>query len=261
HIEYCHQVLWPDLDVQYVSVTEQWAQMAIAGPNARKVLAKVIKQDLSDEAFPYLGAQPVTVNGNIEGRLFRISFSGELAFELSVPADYGDAVVRSLMHAGREFGIQPYGTEALSVMRIEKGHVAGGELNGTSTVYDMGMGRMMSTKKDYIGRMMASREAFHVPDRPHFVGLKPVDTSLQLKAGGHLLTQGDTPSMKNDQGYITAVAYSPMLEHWIGLAYLKRGRERLGETVQIWDGLRDLYMRAEVCDPVFYDREHAKLHG
>ncbi|MGI9464191.1 MAG: sarcosine oxidase subunit alpha, partial [Aestuariivirgaceae bacterium] len=188
HIEYCHQVLWPELDVQYVSVTEQWAQMAVAGPNARKTLQKVILEDLSDEAFPYLGAQPVTVSGGIEGRLFRISFSGELAYELSVPADFGDAVVRSLMHAGREFGIQPYGTEALSVMRIEKGHVAGGELNGTSTAYDMGLGRMMSTKKDYIGRVLATREGLHQPDRPHFIGLKPVDKTLQLKAGGHLLT-------------------------------------------------------------------------
>ncbi|HUF44322.1 MAG TPA: sarcosine oxidase subunit alpha, partial [Aestuariivirgaceae bacterium] len=113
HIEFCHQVLWPELDVQYASVTEQWAQMAVAGPMARATLAKIIAEDISDAAFPYLAARPVTVLGN-KGRLFRISFSGELAYELSVPADYGDSIVRSIMHAGAEFGIAPYGTEALS---------------------------------------------------------------------------------------------------------------------------------------------------
>ena len=261
HMEYCHQALWPELDVQYVSVTEQWAQMAVAGPNSRATLQKIIAEDLSNEAFPFMGAQIVTVAGGIKGRLFRISFSGELAFELSVPADYGDAVIRSIMHAGAEFGIQPYGTEALSVMRIEKGHVAGGELNGTSTVYDMGMGRMMSTKKDYIGRMMAQREAMHIPDRPNFVGLRPLDKKLQIKAGSHLLKHGETPSIANDQGYVTAVAHSPMVGQWIALGYLNGGRDRYGETVQVWDGLRGMHMLAEVCDPIFYDKEHVKLHG
>ena len=131
HIEFCHQALWPDLDVQYTSVTEQWAQIAVAGPHARRTLQKIVAEDLSDEEFPYLAAKPVTVSGGFEGRLFRISFSGELAYEISVPADFGDATIRMLMHAGQEFGIMPYGTEALSVMRIEKGHVAGGEMNGT----------------------------------------------------------------------------------------------------------------------------------
>ncbi|MFW6077864.1 MAG: sarcosine oxidase subunit alpha family protein, partial [Hyphomicrobiales bacterium] len=117
HIEFCHQVLWPDLDVQYASVTEQWAQVAVAGPMARATLAKIIAEDISDDACPFLAARPVTVLGQVKARLFRISFSGELAYELSVPADYGEAVVRSIMHAGAEFGIAPYGVEALSVMR------------------------------------------------------------------------------------------------------------------------------------------------
>jgi heterotetrameric sarcosine oxidase alpha subunit len=261
HMEFCHQVLWPELDVQYVSVTEQWAQMAVAGPQSRATLQKIVAEDLSDEAFPYLGAQEVTVLGQIRGRLFRISFSGELAYELSVPADFGDAVVRALMDAGQEFGIEPYGTEALSVMRIEKGHVAGGELNGTTTAYDLGLGRMMSTKKDYIGRMMATREAFHREDREQFVGLRPVDRKARIRAGAHLLTMGDEPSMANDRGYVTSVAYSPMLEQWVGLGLLKRGRERIGEVVRVWDGLRNEYLDAEVSDPVFYDKEHAKLHA
>jgi sarcosine oxidase subunit alpha len=260
-MEFCHQVLWPELDVQYASVTEQWAQVAVAGPKARATLAKIISEDVSDEAFPYLAARPVTVLGAIAARLFRISFSGELAYELSVPADHGEAVVRSIMQAGAEFGIAPYGTEALSVMRIEKGHVAGSELNGTTTASDLGLGRMMSTKKDYIGRVMAGREAFLRPDRAQFVGLRPLDTSDRIRAGSHLLTRGAEPSMHNDQGYVTSVAFSPMLGQWIGLALLKGGRARHGETVLVWNGLSNVHMLAEVVDPCFYDKEHKKLHG
>jgi methylglutamate dehydrogenase subunit C len=261
HMEFCHQALWPELDVQYVSVTEQWAQVAVAGPMARATLAKIISEDISDAAFGYLAARPVTVPGGIRGRLFRISFSGELAYELSVPADYGEAVVRSIMHAGREFGIAPYGIEALSVMRIEKGHVAGSELTGTTTAYDLGLGRMMSKTKDYIGRVMAGREALQRPDREQFVGLRPLDRSDRIRAGSHLLSKGAAPTLENDQGYVTAVAYSPMVGQWIGLALLKGGHQRHGETVLVWNGLSNIHMLAEVVDPCFYDKEHMKLHG
>jgi heterotetrameric sarcosine oxidase alpha subunit len=262
HMEFCHQALWPELDVQYVSVTEQWAQMAVAGPKARATLQKIVDDiALNDETFPYLGAREISVLGGIPSRLFRISFSGEHAYELSVPADYGNMIARALMKAGEEFGITPYGVEALSVMRIEKGHVAGGELNGTTTAADLGLGRMMSTKKDYIGRMMAGREGLMRKDREQVVGIRPVDKSDRLRAGSHLLTRGTAPSLENDQGYVTSVAYSPMLEMWLGLALLKRGRERHGEIVNVFDGLRNIHMSGEICDPVHYDRENRKLHA
>jgi sarcosine oxidase subunit alpha len=193
--------------------------------------------------------------------LFRISFSGEHAYELSVPADHGNMAARALMHAGAEFGITPYGIEALSVMRIEKGHVAGSELNGTTTAADLGLGRMMSTRKDYIGRMMAQREGLMRPDREVVVGVRPVNRTDLLKAGVHILTKGDAPSMENDQGYVTSVAYSPMLDMWIGLALCKSGRERHGEVVQLFDGLRGLHIEAELCDPVHYDKENRKLYA
>ncbi len=231
HIEFCHQALWPELDVQYVSVTEQWAQMAVAGPKARPTLQKIIDGvELNDDNFPYLAAREISVLGGLTARLFRISFSGEHAYELSVPADYGNAVARALMRAGEEYGITPYGVEALSVMRIEKGHVAGGELNGTTTAADLGLGRMMSAKKDYIGRMMAGREGLTHRDREVVVGIRPVDKHHRLLAGSHLLSAGNRPSMANDQGYVTSVAFSPMLEQWIGLALVKRGRERHGRN-------------------------------
>jgi len=261
HIEFCHQALWPELDVQYVSVTDQWAQIAVAGPNARRVLERVIAEDLADAAFPYLGAQAVTVAGGIPARLFRISFSGELAYELSVPADHGNHVARLLMSEGSGFGIVPYGVEALSIMRIEKGHVAGGELNGTTTPEDLGLGRMVSRNKDFIGRMMGEREALKAGNRDVLVGVKPVEPDHQLRAGAHLLTRGAVASLDNDQGYVTSVAWSPMLRQWIGLALLKRGRERHGEIVQVYDDLRNSRMLVEVTHPCFYDRENLKLHG
>jgi sarcosine oxidase subunit alpha len=262
HMEFCHQALWPELDVQYVSVTEQWAQMAVAGPKARPTLQKIVDDvTLSDETFPYLAAKEVSILGGITARLFRISFSGEHAYELSVPADYGNLVARAIMQAGEEFGITPYGIEALSVMRVEKGHVAGGELNGTTTAADLGLGRMMSTKKDYIGRMMAGREGMVAKDREAVVGIRPVDKADRIRAGSHLLTKDDGPSLAGSQGYITSVAYSPMLGYWLGMALLRSGRERHGEIVKVFDGLRNIHMYAEICDPMHYDKENKKLHA
>ena len=263
HLEFCHQVLWPELDVRMVSVSEQWAQVAIAGPKARETLRGVVdaEYDLSNEALPYLAARPVTVGGGIPARLFRISFSGELAYELAVPADYGDAMVRALMQAGAPFGITPYGTEALGVMRIEKGHVAGNELNGQTTARDLGLGRMMSTKKDFIGRLMAGRQALVEQDRPAFVGFKPVEPGQRLRAGAHFIGIGKPGAMEHDEGYMTSVAYSPHLDHWMGLGLIRGGAARIGERVRAYDPVRNGDIVVEICSPVFVDPEGARLHG
>jgi glycine cleavage system aminomethyltransferase T len=184
HLAFCHQVLWPELDVQMVSVTEQWAQYAVAGPRSRELLQRLLGDaaDLSNEAFPYLACAEFRL-GQIPARLFRISFSGELGYEIAVPAGYGGALARRLADTGRDFGATPYGTEALSVMRIEKGHLAGNELNGQTVARDLGLGRMMSTKKDFVGRWMAARPALVDPQRPSLVGLKPVQPGDRLRAG------------------------------------------------------------------------------
>ena len=263
HLEFCRQVLWPDLDVAMVSVSEQWAQASIAGPKARAVLQGVVdpQHDLSNEAFPYLAARAVTVGGGLPARLFRISFSGELAYELAVPADHGDAMMRALMAAGEPDGITPYGTEALGVMRIEKGHVAGNELNGQTTARDLGLGKMMSSKKDYIGRLMAKREALVEAERPVFVGFRPVNRSERLRAGAHFIGIGKTATMENDEGYMTSVAYSPHLKHWMGLGLLKNGQARIGERVRAVDPVRNGDIEVEICNPVFLDPEGARLHG
>ncbi len=168
HLEFCLQVLWPDLDVALTSVSEQWAQIAIAGPRAREVLARVVDAgvDVSNDGLPFMGAVEARVMDGVRARLFRLSFSGELGYEIAVPARHGEALTEALMAAGAEFGITPYGTEALGVMRIEKGHVSGNELSGQTTARDLGFGRMASTKKDYIGRVMAGRPGLTDPDRP-----------------------------------------------------------------------------------------------
>jgi glycine cleavage system aminomethyltransferase T len=233
HMQFCHQVLWPKLDVQLTTATDQWAQFSIAGPRARDTLAALVDApfDIGNEAFSHLSAAELTICGGTAARLYRISFSGELAYELGVPARYGDALARAVMQAGAAFGIAPYGTEALSVMRIEKGHVAGNEIDGRTTARDLGFERMMSTKKDHIGRVMAGRPGLIEPNRPRFVGFRPVDSRQRLRAGAHLVTRHAAISSENDQGVVTSVAFSPACGHWIGLGFLARGPERVGERI------------------------------
>ncbi|HVX99459.1 MAG TPA: sarcosine oxidase subunit alpha family protein [Pseudorhodoplanes sp.] len=261
HLEFCHQALWPSLDVQMASVSEQWAQFSVAGPRARDTLRKVVdrQHDLSNEAFPFLAARAITVGGGITARLFRISFSGELAYELAVPASFGDAAARAIMRAGEEFGIAPYGTEAIGVMRIEKGHVAGNELNGQTTAYDLGLERMVSAKKDFIGRVMAARPALRDPERPRFVGFRPLDRRQRLTAGAHFIPIGAAATADNDEGYMTSVAVSPTLGHSIGLGLLRRGPERIGERVRAVDPVRGRDIEVEICSPVFVDPQEEKL--
>src|SRR4029077_2697687 len=262
HLEFCHQVLWPELDVQMVSVSEQWAQFSIAGPRSRDVLRKLVdeKFDLGDKPFPYLAAKEITIAGGLAARVFLLSFSGEMAYELAIPARYGDAAIRAIMAAGEEFSITPYGTEALGTMRIEKGHVAGNEINGQLTARDLGLGRMMSAKKDYVGRVMAQRPALLDPGRPALVGFRPLDRRARLRAGAHFLPVGAAASADNDEGYMTSVAFSPMIGSWIGLGVLTRGPERIGQRVRAYDPVRNGDVEVEICHPVFFDPEAARLH-
>ncbi|HEX4199607.1 MAG TPA: sarcosine oxidase subunit alpha family protein [Caulobacteraceae bacterium] len=261
HIDYARQVLWPDLDVQATSVTEQWATYSIAGPQSRSLLQRALPElDLSDAALPFMGVVEFRWRGE-RARLFRISFSGEMAFELSVPAALGDGLVRMLFDAGRAFDAAPYGAEALGVMRIEKGHPGGGELNGRTTAADLGMGRMMSRKKDFIGRVLAQRPGLIDPDRPALVGLKPVEPGARLRAGAHLVDLADRPTAESDQGYVTSAAWSPTLGHSIALALLRRGPRRHGDRVCVHDPVRGADVEAEVCAPVFVDPEGERLRG
>jgi sarcosine oxidase subunit alpha len=228
HLEFCRQCLWPDLDVQLISTTEAWAQFSVAGPNARRLLQNVVDQDISDAAFPYMAAGRITVCGGLRARLFRISFSGELAYEIAVPTRYGDGLLREMLARGAAYDPVVYGTEALGVMRIEKGHVAGGELNGQSTALNMGLGKMVSKKKDAIGMVLSQREGLTDDNGYRLVGVRPVDPKDKLVAGSHFLAVGAEAVAANDAGWLTSKVYSPHIGSDIALGYLKGGDRRIG---------------------------------
>jgi len=261
HMEFVRQCLYPDLDVQLISTTEAWAQYAIAGPNSRKVLEKIVDSDISNEAFPFMACANVTVCGGLRARLFRISFSGELAYELAVPTAYGDAMMRRIMAAGAEFDITPYGTEALGVMRIEKGHAAGNELNGTTTAANLGLGRMVSTAKDSIGAVLSRREGLNGADDLRQVGIIPVDRSKPVPAGAHLMKAEGPVDAAHDQGYVTSSCYSPNLGHAIALAFLKDGANRLGERMRLVSPVTGVNVDVEIVSTHFFDPEGERLRA
>ena len=263
NMEFARQCLWPGLDVHLISVTEQWAQFAVAGPNSRRLLRKIVdpEHDISNEAFPFMACGEIGVCGGTPARLFRISFSGELAYEIAVPARYGEALMDTLMAAGEEFDAVAYGTEALGVMRIEKGHAAGNELNGQTTARMLGLERMVSRKKDCIGNVLSERPGMNRGDGLEMMGFKPLDPGEELAAGAHFLAPGAAAEMANDEGWMTSVAYSPTLETSIGLGFIRRGHARVGEAVRAWDAVRGADIRVEIVSPHFYDQEGARLRG
>ncbi|KGK78108.1 sarcosine oxidase subunit alpha [Thalassobacter stenotrophicus] len=260
HMEFVRQCLFPDLDVQLISTTEAWAQFSVAGPKARDLLQKVVdpEHDISNEAFPYMACGEITVGG-VRGRLFRISFSGELAYEIAVPTRYGDALIRRMVAAGEEFDAVVYGTEALGVMRIEKGHAAGNELNGTTTALNLGMARMVNKKKDSIGSTLSERPGLNEDDALKLVGLRPVDPTNPVPAGAHLMTKGTPVDAAHDQGYVTSACYSPNLGHHIAIGYLKSGDARMGEVIRLVSPLTGVDHDVEVVSAHFIDPEGERL--
>jgi sarcosine oxidase subunit alpha len=263
HLEFVRQCLYPDLDVQLISTTEAWAQYAVAGPNSRALLQKIVDPefDISNDAFPFMGCGNITVCGGLRARLFRISFSGELAFEIAVPSRYGDALMRRLMDEGKEFNVTPYGTEALGVMRIEKGHAAGNELNGTTSALNLGMGRMVSKKKDSIGSTLSERAGMNEDDALMQVGIQPLDPADKITAGGHLMAADGPVDAAHDQGYVTSAAFSPTLSSMIGLGMLKDGGNRQGEKMRLVSPLTDLTVDVEIVSAHFVDPEGERVRA
>jgi len=253
HMEFCHQVYWPQFDVQFCSVTEAWAAMAVAGPMAREVLMRVVARiDLSNAAFPPLAVADGAV-GDVRVRVFRISFSGELAYEIYVPACNGAEIWEAIMTAGQETNITAYGTEAMTILRTEKGHIAGPEIDGRTTADDLGLGRLMSQNKDYIGRWLARREALTGEGREQLVGLKPIRLRDEFRMGAHLVVGPGETGPGASHGHVTTSGYSPTCGHFIGLGLLKNGRSRLGERIYAVSPLHGEQVEVEVTDPVFVD--------
>lgn len=259
NMEFARQCLWPELNVSLISTTDAWAQIAVAGPNSRTLLSRVVDGfDLSNEVFPFMACAELTVCGGLRARLFRISFSGELAYEIAVPARYGNALLERLAQVGADLGATPYGTEALGVMRIEKGHAAGSELNGQTTAQMLSLGRMVSEKKDSIGAVMSRREGL-AQDKRRLVGFSPIDKSEAIVAGSHLFTQGETRNTTTDQGWITSAAYSPHVGSSIAIGFLEEGDARMGEVVIAANPLEGREVRVEVVSPHFVDPEGGRL--
>ena len=259
HLEYLLQVVWPELDVQVVSVTEEWTAMALAGPDSRKVLARVVEGlDICNEALPYMAVGQGKVAG-VPARIYRISFSGELGYEINVPADHGLAVWQALLAAGEDLAMVPYGTEAMGVLRIEKGHVVGGEINGRTTADDLGFGRMLSTRKDFIGKRALNRPGLQAADRKQLVGLVPADGATPIPRGGQLVVDPEHALPNPMEGEVTSQCYSPTLEKPIGLGLLRRGRARLGETLHACSPVTNESVPVTVTSPVFVDPEGERL--
>lgn len=260
HLEFVLQVLRPDLDASVISVTEQWAQFAVAGPKARALLNTVLDQELTDEAWPFMGCGAVGVSG-VQGRLFRISFSGEHAYEVAVPSRYGESLFRILTAQAEVMGGGPYGMEALNVLRIEKGFITHAEIHGRTTAFDIGMGRMVSAKKDCIGKAAAARPGLNGETRQQLVGLRAKGPDDALTAGAHLFEAGAAATRLNSQGYVTSVCYSPTLDTYLALGFLANGAARHGEVIKLRDHLRDVTQEVTVCDPVFFDPTGGRARG
>lgn len=254
HLDFVHQAFCKGWDLRFISVTESWAQFAVAGPMARDLLAGYLGQPVE---LPFMGVQPLQI-GNVQGRLFRISFSGEEGYEIAVPTRYGEALFRDLLARAETMGGGAYGMEALNVLRIEKGFITHAEIHGRVTAFDIGMEKMISAKKDCIGKASAMRPGLVGPEREQLVGLKAAGP---ITAGAHLFRPGDKVERLNDQGYVTSVCYSPTMDAWLGMAFVVNGRTRHGQNLRLVDHLRGIDLICEICDPVFHDPEGGKLRA
>ncbi|WP_377848544.1 sarcosine oxidase subunit alpha family protein [Bosea sp. UC22_33] len=258
HMEFHAQTVWPELDVQFCSVTDQWAQIAVAGPKSRETLAAVVEGlDIANEAFPFMGVGEGKIAG-VSARLFRISFSGELAYEIAVPSGQAETVWEAILAAGKPFGIVPYGLEAMSLMRVEKGHAAGPELNGQTTAADLGMGRMMKKSGDVIGRVLAGRRGLADPGRPRLVGLRPIDASKRLRGGAHIVRE---PGSGTSMGWVSSVTQS--IEHncWIGLALVENGEALKSQRLFAVSPLHDESVEVTITSPHHVDPENARVRA
>lgn len=261
HLEYYLAVVWPELKVQVTSVTEQWAGIAVAGPRSRDLLQRAMTGiDLSNGALAFMGVGDGKLAG-IPARVFRISFSGELAYEVNVPAGFGIDAWEALMAAGRPLDIVPYGLEAMGVMRIEKGHVVGAELDGRTTPSDLNMDRLVSRKKDFIGRQLLRRPGLTDPQRPRLVGLVPLDGRSRIRAGAQLVAEPAAPPPVPMLGHVTSACFSPTLNHPIALALVRGGLESKGQVLHAAFPLRNENVAVRVVEPVFVDPEGRRLHG
>ena len=216
--------------------------------------------DASNAALPFMACVSGRF-GPATARVFRISFSGDLAFEIYVPAGHGERLWRALAEAGRPFGITPYGVDAINALRIEKGHVTGAELNGRTTADDLGLGRMLKNDRDFIGKRSLSRPGLRDPQRWQLVGVAPADQKSVLPPGGKIVENPGRPAPNPCLGELTSTTWSPILDMPVGLALVSGGRARHGERLFAVSPLMEQSVQVEIRSPVFFDPEGERLRG
>jgi sarcosine oxidase subunit alpha len=255
------QTEWSDLDVWLTSTTEQWAVIAVQGPHARKVLESLVQDvDISAAAMPHMSVARGRIFG-LPMLLFRVSFTGELGFEVNVAADYGLAVWEAIHEAGQAHGMTEYGTEAMHVLRAEKGYIiVGQDTDGTATPDDAGLSWAVGkNKEDFVGKRSLMRSAMSSPQRKQLVGLATVDPKIVLEEGAQIAAEPGLKPPFKPIGHVTSAYHSPFLERSIALAMVSGGRARQGQTVYVSMAAGDIPV--QVTSPVFYDTQGSRLHA
>jgi sarcosine oxidase subunit alpha len=255
------QTEWPGLEVYLTPITEQYAVIAVQGPKAREMLAPLVDGiDLGKEAFPHMSVRTGAICG-VPCRLFRVSFTGELGYEVNVPSDYGQPVWEALLEHGRAFGIAPYGTEAMHVLRAEKGFiVVGQETDGTTTPNDVGLaGLIAKSKPDFVGCRSLRRPDLVAPGRKQLVGIMPLAAREVLEEGAQIVGNPSQQVPMRMLGHVTSSYWSATCGHSIALALVAAGRSLIGRKV--YATTPGGFAEARICAPIFYDRTGARVHA
>ncbi len=261
HLEYYLQVVWPELEVNVVSTTEQWAGAAIAGPQSRKLLSKMFpNEDVSNEGLPFMGYKEANFFG-VNARIFRISFSGELAFEINVESNNGLFMWEKVIELGKEYNIQPYGTEALSTLRIEMGHVAGPELDGRTIPQDLSLDGLVSKKKDFIGKRSLNRVAFNDPTRQKIVGLIPIDRKSNIPEGSHLVLDKDAKLPNPKLGHVSSSCWSVENNNPFSLAIIHDGKNMIGKKLFAVSPLKNTSIEVEIISSHYVDPKGERVRS
>jgi len=261
HLEYYLQLVWPELNVNVVSSTEQWAGAAIAGPNSRNVLKKLFPDlDASNEGLPFMGYMEGNLFG-VNAKIYRISFSGELAYEVNVESDHGNYMWEKIMEVGREFNIQPYGTEALSTLRIEMGHVAGSELDGRTIPYDNSLDGLVSKKKDFIGKRSLSKTAYITKDRQKVVGVIPLDKKTSIPEGSYIVKDAKAKLPNPKLGHVSASCWSVEYDNPFSLAIIKDGKNMIGQKLFAMSPLKNKTIPVEIVSSHYVDPKGERVRS
>ena len=261
HLEYYLQIVWPELDVNVVSTTEQWAGAAIAGPKSRDLLQKLFPDiDCSNEGLPFMGFKETTLSGAY-ARIFRISFSGELAYEVNVESNYGEFMWEEIIKCGKEFDIQPYGTEALSTLRIEMGHVAGSELDGRTIPYDNSLEGLVSKKKDFIGKRSLEKAAYTAADREKIVGVVPIDKKTSIPEGSYIVKDPKAKLPNPKLGHVSASCWSVEYNNPFSLAIIKDGKNMIGKKLFALSPVKNKSIPVEIVSSHYVDPKGERVRS